>query len=70
MKKIEFTKRNMIEADQDFKNQGIMGFQIVDFRINYFGNIIETSHDTKIMADGSQYVIGGCGYIKEGYQVV
>lgn len=70
MEKIEITKRNRVEADSDFKSQGVIAFEIVDFKINYFGNIVETSHDTKIMADGSQFVIGGCGYIPEGYQVV
>ena len=48
---------------------GIVGFQLVEFVIDFFGNVIVTSHDTKIMQDGSQFVIGGCGYIPEGYKV-
>ena len=69
MKKIEMVKRNRVEAAKEFKAQGIVAFEVVDFKINYYGSIVETSHDTKIMDDGSQFVIGGCGYIQEGYQV-
>jgi hypothetical protein len=51
---------------QDIAN-GIVAFEQVEFTINFFGTIIETTHDTKILKDGTQIVIGGCGYIQEGY---
>ena len=63
-------KRNQVVAPAEFRAEGIESFQVVDFEISYFGNIIKTTHDTKILTDGRQFVIGGCGYIKEGYQVV
>jgi hypothetical protein len=70
MKTITITKYNKVETkDKYFKKQGIVALQLVKFEINYFGNIIETTHDTKIMHDGKQFVIGGCGFIKEGYEV-
>ena len=69
MKTIIANKRNMVKAPLEFKNKGIEFFQIVDFEINYFGKIIKTTHDTKILTNGKQLVIGGCGYIEEGYEV-
>lgn len=70
MKSITITKYNRVEnTDKEFLKKGIVAFQLVKFAINFFGNIIETTHDTKIMEDGSQIVIGGCGYIKEGYRL-
>lgn len=68
MKSITTTKYNRVEnTDLELLNQGIVAFQLVKFEINFFGRIIETTHDTKIMEDGSQVVIGGCGFIKEGF---
>lgn len=64
---IKGQKVNTTDA-QDLQN-GIVAFQLVKFIINYFGTEIETVHDTKIMQDGRQIVIGGCGYIKEGYEM-
>lgn len=70
MRKIEISKRTRVEnTDKQFLKQGIVAFQVVDFKVDYFGKIIETSHDTKIMKDGTQIVIGGCGFIKEGYKI-
>ncbi len=69
MKTVTANKMNKVEAPAEFKAEGVVAFQIVNFEINYFGNIIETTHDTKILEDGRQFVIGGCGYIAEGYEV-
>jgi len=70
MKTIEIKKRQKVETTdaRDLK-VGIVAFQMVKFEINYFGNIIETEHDTKIMRDGKQIVIGGCGFIPAGYEL-
>lgn len=62
MKKVEATDREMIKA-------GVVAFQLVEFIIDFFGSEIRTTHDTKIMQDGRQVVIGGCGYIPDGYEV-
>ena len=70
MKTITTTKYNRVEnTDVELLNEGIVAFQMVTFTINFFGNEIETTHDTKIMKDGRQIVIGGCGYIKNGYEL-
>lgn len=70
MKKITTTKFNRVEnTDTEFLNEGIVAFQLVKFTINFYGTEIETTHDTKIMSNGQQIVIGGCGYINEGYEL-
>ena len=42
---------------------------MVEYVIDYFGNKITGSLDTKIMSDGSQVVIDGDGYIPAGYEI-
>lgn len=70
MTAITITKGHRVEnTDKEFLSQGIVAFQLVKFTINYFGSKIESTHDTKIMKDGRQIVIGGCGFIKDGYEV-
>ena len=70
MKTITANKLNKVtNTDQEFKAQGIVAFQLVRFVVNFFGREIETTHDTKIMQDGRQLVIGGCGFIPEGFEV-
>lgn len=69
MKTITTNKKEKVEAPEEFKSKGIVAFQVVEFVISYFGNEITTSHDTKIMETGEQIVIGGCGFIKEGFAV-
>ena len=70
MKKITVKKLNRVEnTDKEMQGMGIIAFQVVEFTINFYGKIIETTHDTKIMKDGKQLVIGSCGFIPSGYEV-
>jgi hypothetical protein len=69
MKNITLTKRAKVEAPKELKDAGVVAFQVVDFVVDYFGNKIESSHDTKILEDGRQLVIGGDGFIREGFEV-
>lgn len=70
MKTITTNKMTRVEnTDAEMAAKGVVAFQMVEFVINFFGNEITTTHDTKIMQDGKQIVIGGCGYIPEGYEV-
>lgn len=66
---ITLNKRAIVEAPEEFKKDGILAFQVIEFVIDYFGNQIITEHDTKILTDGRQLVIGGCGFIKDGFDV-
>lgn len=70
MKKITTNKMTRVEnTDAEMAAKGIVAFQMVEFVINFFGNEITTMHDTKIMQNGDQFVIGGCGFIPEGFKV-
>ena len=70
MKKVTLKKGQVVKnTDKQLLKKGIIAFQVITFLINFYGKEIETTHDTKIMKDGSQIVIGGCGYIPDGYKV-
>lgn len=66
MKTVTANKLARVEAPE---GDDAVAYQIVEFVISFFGNIIKTTHDTAIYADGRQVVIGGCGYIPHGYEV-
>ena len=70
MKTITTNKMTRVEnTDAEMAEKGIVAFQMVEFVINFFGNEITTTHDTRIMQDGRQFVIGGCGFIPHDYEV-
>ena len=70
MKTVTVNKLTKVEnKDAEMLAQGIVAFQMVEFVISYFGSKVISHHDTKIMADGRQIVIGGDGYIPDGYEV-
>lgn len=70
MKSIKVTKLSRVEnTDQEMIQAGIVAFQLVKFEINFYGNVIESILDTKILSDGTQSVIEGDGYVQTGYQL-
>lgn len=70
MKTIVANKLARVEnKDDEMLSQGIVAFQIVEFVISFFGSEIISNLYTKIMEDGRQIVIGGDGYIPDGYEV-
>jgi hypothetical protein len=70
MKSIKVVSRfNRVEADAEFKAEGVVAFEMASFEVNFFGNIQTIEEDTKIMADGTQIVINGNGFIPAGYEV-
>ncbi len=68
MKKIEMKKLDRVEAPKgEYKN--IVAFQMVEFVINFYGNIESFLLDTKILKNGKQLVIDGNGFIPSGYEI-
>jgi hypothetical protein len=68
MKKIEMKKLDRVEAPKgEYKN--IVAFQMVEFVINFYGNIETFLLDTKILKNGKQLVIDGNGFIPSGYEI-
>ena len=43
----------------------VIACQLVDFKVDWFGMLIESTHDTVILSDGRQLVNGGDGFIKD-----
>lgn len=46
--------------------EGCVAFQAVEYSVNYFGNLITGTVDTKIGLDGVQRVHGGDGFFEDG----
>ncbi len=67
MKTITANKMSLVNLEQ--AQDGIVAFQKVEFVINFFGSETVSVHDTRIMQDGRQFVISGCGFIKDGYEL-
>lgn len=68
-KKITFTKLARVEVPQKHQENGVIAFQLVEFVIVFFGAVTRSVLDTAITKDGRQYVIGGDGFIKHGYEI-
>jgi len=69
-KQIEIKKLQKVDAPAEFLDVGVVAFQLVQITISYFGNVMEGVYDTRILADGRQFVIDGDGFIPEGFEVV
>lgn len=70
MKSVKIKKYKRVECiNKESIAEGIVAFQIVRFIISFYGSEIESLHDTKIMADGRQIVVSGCGFIPTGYEL-
>lgn len=68
-KKITMKKLGKVAAPEDFQAEGVVAFQLVEFTVDFYGSVVTDTLDTKIMADGSQLVIGGNGFVPGGYLV-
>ena len=66
MQKIEVKKLTKVNAPVG-ENGGIVAFQLVEIKINFYGQEMISTFDTKIMDDGNQYVIDGDGFIPSGF---
>lgn len=70
-KQIQIKKLPLVEVPAEHqKNEGCVAFQMIEYTINYFGNLITGTVDTKIGLDGDQRVHGGDGYFKDGKVIV
>lgn len=64
-----FKKLKLEQLTEEQQYNGIVAFQMVEISYPTYGGIRTEVFDTKIMADGSQVVIGGNGWVEEGTQI-
>ncbi|QPB11390.1 hypothetical protein [Providencia phage Kokobel2] len=62
-----FNKKTLVKLPE--VDDGIVAFQMVEYVIDFFGNEISNTLDTKIMEDGRQIVIDGDGFIPAGTEI-
>ena len=70
MKAIQITKLAITEVPVEFQPEyGCVAFQMVKFEYSFYGAKKVDFLDTKILANGTQLVIDGNGFIKSGTQI-
>ena len=67
MKTVTIKKLNLVEVPEG-EYEDIKAFQMVEFTINFYGKEMVFELDTKITSEG-QFVIGGNGFIQDGYKI-
>lgn len=62
-----FTKKKRVDLPEP--DGDIVAFQMIDYKINFYGTPVSNTLDTKILADGRQLVIDGDGFIPAGTEI-
>ena len=68
MQKIKIKRFNKVDAKGKCDDINIVALQIVEFTVSGIFND-RFILDTKIMKDGTQLVIDGNGWVKDGYDI-
>lgn len=68
MKKLNINRLEKVEAPLG-EYENISHFQMVEFKINFFGQEDIFVLDTKIDKEGRQFVIDGNGWISDGFEI-
>ena len=70
MKAISFTKLAITEVPVEYqKEEGCVAFQKIKAEYSFYGSKRTDIFDTKILANGDQFVIDGNGFIKSGTKI-
>jgi len=70
MSAIQINKLGITPVPVEFqKEEGCIAFEKVEFSYFFYGSQQKDVLDTKILPDGSQIVISGNGFIKDGFQI-
>ncbi len=64
------TKLHLTEVPAQYqKEEGCVAFQKIQIEYSFYGCKRSEIFDTKILSDGSQYIIDGSGFFKDGYKI-
>ena len=66
--KIEKFQKTEVPSEYQ-KEEGCVSFQMVKISYSFYGKEMSEVFDTKILADGSQVIIDGNGFIKSGMAI-
>lgn len=66
---MKITKQNIVKIPAEHQEGDVVAFQLIDFEINFFGAIQKFTLDSRILKDGSQYILNGNGWIKSGFKI-
>jgi hypothetical protein len=70
MKNLTITKGQLVNVPTKFqKSEGCVAFQTIKVSYFFYGAEQTDVLDTKILKDGSQFVITGNGFIKDGFKI-
>ncbi len=64
IKRLEKVAAN--QEDAYYKKAGIIAFELVEITFHGLEKPSKQIHDTKILKDGSQIIINGDGFVREG----
>ena len=67
---MQIKKLQIVEVPAQYqKEEGCVAFQMIEMTYSFYGKEIVDYLDTKILANGTQRVINGNGFIKDGYAI-
>lgn len=67
---IQTKKLQIVEVPAQFqKEEGCVAFQKVELTYLFYGKLMTETFDTKILKNGSQFVINGNGFVKDGLKI-
>lgn len=67
---IEIKKGQLVEVPVEYQEEeGCVAFQLVELSYSFYGNIMTSTHDTKILKNGKQIIHGGNGFIQNGIEI-
>ena len=51
------------------KEENCVAFQMVKITYSFYGSEMSEMFDTKILTNGTQIIVNGNGFIKDGFQI-
>jgi hypothetical protein len=67
---IQIEKLQIVQVPAEYQqSEGCVAFQMVKLTYSFYGKVMTSIYDTKILNNGEQMVINGDGFIKDGFLI-